>query len=371
VRPICTPHAEIQVVFQNFHRALNSILGRIREDCTFDQEEGANWASEQLRAGKTVYSIDLKSATDRFPLWLQLKFLEKSGIPKDWLDAFRVTAQAKFKTPYGIIEYGCGQAMGLYGSFPLLALGQHGLVRMAGFLTGQSTKDKYRVLGDDIVISDKVLAEAYYKLLAKYDIPVSSHKCITSNRIAEFCGFLITKDSVNKGVKPKGKYENISLLVNYARAIGRIPRAVDKKRRDLLTPLVESPEVNGGLGLNPRGLSFAERDLYFDPLYELDRWRDRTLKGAISIRRYFNQIMHESAHLGNYVFLSKYLDFLDTKIKRLSDQKGIGFLLDANLQLAFLKDPMFIGIKLDSRIDESPSITSDYIRAKYPYYFLT
>ena len=371
-RVICMPHAELQVVFQPFHKALVSILDNIKEDCTYDQESGALWASSELAKGKTLHSIDLKSATDRFPLWLQLKFLNQSGIPEEWLKAFKVTATSVFKTKHGVVEYRTGQPMGLYGSFPLLALGQHGLVRLAGFLNGVPTANQYRVLGDDILFSNDKLADAYRVLLRKYDIPTSESKCITGST-AEFCGFFITKDSINKGVKLKGDF-GIPTALNYVKAIGYIPKTFPKNMAKLITPIVMSHPERGGLGLNPLGLSKEDREVFFDPLYSYEKWRDKKSKRLSSLSRFIkSQMFTNKKHLGSYEIMSLYLNKLDTVIRDTMDGKGLNFLpLNQVTQLAFLEDPAFIGIHTrPNDVSKVIKPSAGYIRKKFPYYFLT
>lgn len=366
-RVICMPHAELQVVFSSLHKSLAGLLDTIPEDCTNDQESGALWAQDELSKGKTLHSIDLKSATDRFPIWLQLKFL-KGVIPEDWINAFKVTAEGVFKTPHGPISYGAGQPMGLYGSFPLLALGQHGLVRMAGFLNRIPTSNQYRVLGDDILFSNDKLAEAYRLLLKKYDIPISEHKSI-SGSIGEFCGYLITRDSINKGVKLKGNWK-IANYLNYVKAIGFIPSSIPTNIRKLIIPLVVSHEAQGGLGLNPDGLTQSERLEYFDPLYKFDKWKEKKMKELSKLDHYIRSLTYTSRkHLGDYEIIGLYLNKLDTVISDVANRVGLRFLQNPEFQFPFLEDPMFIGVHTTPTA-LAEGIGAGYIRKKFPYYFL-
>jgi len=68
VRVIALPHAELQMALEPLHRTLNKCLSTLPEDCTFDQEQGAIFAQNALKSRKTVHSVDLSAATDRFPL---------------------------------------------------------------------------------------------------------------------------------------------------------------------------------------------------------------------------------------------------------------------------------------------------------------
>jgi hypothetical protein len=56
---------------------LFSILAKIKQDATFDQERGISNISKNisLKVDKTVYSFDLSAATDRLPLVIQVQIL--------------------------------------------------------------------------------------------------------------------------------------------------------------------------------------------------------------------------------------------------------------------------------------------------------
>jgi hypothetical protein len=274
VRLVAMPLAELQVVFRPFHRSLESILRGISEDCTFDQQKGADFIADSLSEGMICHSIDLKSATDLFPVVLQLRFLDGSGIESEWIEAFRLTTSMPVEDPKGdMFKYSVGQPMGLYGSFPLLALGQHGLIRLAGYLSKVKTRNRYVVLGDDVVIIEDPenrddLASTYRYLLNQFAIPISESKSITSNKVAEFAGFTILPGHPLKGVKPKSGKSLLTpeKLWSYSKVN---PKAifnplVPKWKRDHMFPWIFSPVENDGMGLNPDGLSLQERDLWYD-----------------------------------------------------------------------------------------------------------
>jgi hypothetical protein len=71
------------------------------------------------------------------------------------------------------VEYAVGQPIGYCGNSLLLALGQHGLVRLTAYNLNISYRDHYRFLEDDIIIANDVLSQEYYLLLRKFDIPIS------------------------------------------------------------------------------------------------------------------------------------------------------------------------------------------------------
>jgi len=75
--------------------------------------------------------------------------------------------------------------MGAYSSFPVFAL-THGLLvsYLASML--EVEEDRFRILGDDIVIRDDALAEKYKKFLKALDVPYSETKTMVSKSTFEF-----------------------------------------------------------------------------------------------------------------------------------------------------------------------------------------
>jgi len=63
-----------------------------------------------------------------------------------------------------MVYYSVGQPMGLYSSWPALAITNHVLVRLAGTKAGFKSFKDYFVLGDDLVIFNSKVADEYLKL---------------------------------------------------------------------------------------------------------------------------------------------------------------------------------------------------------------
>jgi hypothetical protein len=257
-RVIASPHAELQVFLKPLHDALGDCLKAIPEDCTFDQIKGAKFAQEALKRGKTVHSVDLSAATDRFPLELQvglLRKLNKDAHNINWASIFRRSALLKWRSPYGDIHYGAGQPMGLYGSFNLFAITHHAVLHTLCRDLGLNPRP-YRILGDDIVITDDSLALKYKTFMNNLGVEVSASKTITSNVVAEFAGFLITKGQLIKAAKPPKEAMTVGSMINYIKTLGKNP--FTGPLQDLGEVLRYLPEPYGA-GVNPRGLSKAAR----------------------------------------------------------------------------------------------------------------
>lgn len=76
--------------------------------------------------------------------------------------------------------------MGAYSSWPAMALTHHALVRYAALRAGTSSKGRYVILGDDIVIADSAIAKEYVTVMAELDVTISEAKTHTSQNLYEF-----------------------------------------------------------------------------------------------------------------------------------------------------------------------------------------
>lgn len=120
-----------QRLLKPIHDWLMSVLKMIPMDGTFQQERPL----DRLVGERHVFSFDLKSATDRWPLLL----------------LFEVPFVKKLTN----VCFVAGQPLGYYSSWPLFALSHHILVWHCAEQVHPGLRfDKYAVLGDDVVIAD-------------------------------------------------------------------------------------------------------------------------------------------------------------------------------------------------------------------------
>lgn len=68
------------------------------------------------------------------------------------------------KTNYSV-KYSVGQPMGLYSSWPALAVSNNFLVRLSAFMCGYKNFSDYFVLGDDVVIFNEEIAQVYITIM--------------------------------------------------------------------------------------------------------------------------------------------------------------------------------------------------------------
>ncbi|KAI9074372.1 hypothetical protein K1719_043666 [Acacia pycnantha] len=170
--------------------------GRLCASCTGDGKRRlfATAPLDRLRGVEgTVYSLDLKSATDRWPLLLLFELVQclfdrsfASAVVNSTLgtNVFDIAFVKKGRN----ICFVTGQPDGYYSSWPLFALSHHVLVWYAAELCypGQVFR-RYAILGDDIVIADDRVAITYSALLERLGVSISLEKYLTSKEgVCEF-----------------------------------------------------------------------------------------------------------------------------------------------------------------------------------------
>jgi len=269
-RIVANPHRVHQLVLSKLGNFLHSFLRYLPWDCTYDQEEGIRFVTEALQLGKCVHCYDLTDATNVFPLGLQMYLLKEvlNCMPEgdDFADHIRLfeflsrgvwltPKEAKKFTRAMFVRWSRGQPLGLMPSFSLFAL-THGFV-IHEIECAFNTSNTFRVLGDDIVISDPRVANAYVEMLGVLKVPISVNKTIVSSVIGEFAGKIITKDGPLKVSKWKiWSKKDIFSVYEWLGLRGEI--LVPRPYRKMMREIASIPEPIG-LGLNPKGLTFDQR----------------------------------------------------------------------------------------------------------------
>lgn len=224
--------ALLQWAFSALHKSLGGILQEATPwSCVFAQDRGGHYIIRHLSGKQVVYSIDLSSATDRFPLSLQTYFLRMVGAGS-WADALEEICAEPYYTEITAKptywHFGAGQPMGLYGSFPLFtltyicfALGIY--QARAELLDGETPstiefEDVLRDVGDDLVVKGYYFGKYLASQFEKLGVEVSPTKSLSSYRLAEFAGFVA-------GVSDHGAFA-YRPLVHHPRKCFRNPMSV-------------------------------------------------------------------------------------------------------------------------------------------------
>lgn len=171
------------------HKLIFSFLEDIPMDGTFDQLKPLS----RLNQAKSLFSLDLTAATDRLPIELQKAILGELFSPdvaSAWASllvdrnyGFNALGYEKY---HGQYKYTVGQPMGALSSWAMLALTHHFLVQAAAWQCGRvplgTLYTNYAVLGDDLVIGDSDVKDAYLMILKSLGMDVNIAKSIMSTK---------------------------------------------------------------------------------------------------------------------------------------------------------------------------------------------
>nr|DAB41751.1 TPA_inf: RNA-dependent RNA polymerase [Erigeron breviscapus mitovirus 1]DAB41752.1 TPA_inf: RNA-dependent RNA polymerase [Erigeron breviscapus mitovirus 1] len=192
VRTFAIPNSIVQRLVKPLHDWEMSVLKMLVTDGTYNQTAPLL----RLKGKKELYSFDLKAATDMLPANLSGSML--SGLFGDdfgllWYHLMNMTA---FRSPEKtgsplrarLYRFTRGQPLGFYSSWPSFALTHHMLVWLAAWRVYPSRIFKdYALLGDDIVIADKKVAEVYMKVMEEAGGIINLEKSLIShNGCCEF-----------------------------------------------------------------------------------------------------------------------------------------------------------------------------------------
>jgi len=202
LRMFASPYTVFQCILYPLHFYLASVRREVPTDCTHDQAEGARRAQEWLNSGRTVHSVDLSTATCRFPLEPQIKLLELLRVPDEEIRLLEYVCRGSWKCGVDVgtafampsLKWSVGQPLGIAPSMSMFSLAHNLLLAGLCVSLRLDPEDSFRVLGDDVVISNTQLAAEYQAVLSAADIPVSTHKSHSSAVYAEFAGYSITRE---------------------------------------------------------------------------------------------------------------------------------------------------------------------------------
>jgi hypothetical protein len=127
-----------------------NILNKLRNfpcDRTFTQDPNHSWRSDQEK----FFSLDLSSATDRFPIELQTKLLmyiykNNYVLAQSWKSLLINRNYQILDQPNEYVRYSVGQPMGAYSSWAVFTITHHLVVQYAAYLCGHITFNDYILL---------------------------------------------------------------------------------------------------------------------------------------------------------------------------------------------------------------------------------
>lgn len=183
-----------QWLLRPLHRGLFAILRQLPMDGTFDQLRPIHRllkrSKKAVGRSKGFYSFDLSAATDRIPVTIQARLLDLlvKQIPNfgsKWR-ALLTNRSYEYHHPRhgsGSVRYGVGQPMGALSSWSMMAFTHHFLVQVSAWEAGWA-KSKlfkaYAILGDDIVLTVRRIADSYRALMSSIGVGIGLAKSILS-----------------------------------------------------------------------------------------------------------------------------------------------------------------------------------------------
>jgi hypothetical protein len=201
-----------QLALRKVHEDLLSMLNKFSTDRTFSQDPRHNW---NYNNSELFYSLDLSSATDRFPVRLQARLVgEIYGNHRFGEQWANLLLNRDYMDPEGNnCRYAVGQPMGAYSSWAAFTLTHHLTVAWSAYKARKTMGfDQYIILGDDIVIKDNRIAEIYKGQMMRMGVDISLPKTHVSKNTYEFAKRWIKDDREITGIPLKGILNNINNL---------------------------------------------------------------------------------------------------------------------------------------------------------------
>jgi len=328
-RPIAIFDYFSQTVLLPVHNMLFSKLRKIgKTDMTFNQMAVESIFKDHPSC---FYSLDLSSATDRFPVLLQEIILSKIiGIEK--AGAWKRIMSQELRIPGGsYIRYGVGQPMGAYSSWAIFTLCHHIVIQYSAFLVGKPTWfDGYRILGDDIVIFDKEVADQYKEIIHSLGVDISEAKSHVSKDTFEFAKRWFHKGIEISPFPINGIIENMSNPHGLALELYNATKKSWSNTTCQGYPGVDSiRSLLKCLGWSKRSISIRAPfiSICFSFYNALNTTsiigQDRSIQSLVSLLGY------DSANASGITWIEGFMDILkDVKLEELSN--GIQVALDKN-----------------------------------------
>jgi hypothetical protein len=182
-----------QTLMAPLHKWIFLRLRMLPTDGTFNQIAPVERLIKSFKGKETwVASYDLSAATDRLPLALQVRLLVPilgEEMAARWANLlvsqpYALPKVAKsYNLGFNSVVYAVGQPMGALSSWALLALTHHALVQLAAYEVHKSSGWflDYAVLGDDVVIADRLVARRYLRIMEEIGVDISLAKSLVSN----------------------------------------------------------------------------------------------------------------------------------------------------------------------------------------------
>jgi len=184
-----------QSLLKPLHDCLFDLFRLLPNDGTHDQERAFDLGQELSKKYGGSFGFDLSSATDRLPLSSQISLLNslsKSNLGDLWAKLLIGREYVIPKNTYGISEgslrYSVGQPMGALSSWAMLDLIHHMMVQYCYRLSVnplfKGWYSDYVIIGDDINLFDKRVADTYLGLCKDMGVEINLSKSVIATKPA-------------------------------------------------------------------------------------------------------------------------------------------------------------------------------------------
>jgi hypothetical protein len=244
-----------QSVLKNLHtdlmETLRSLGGPRGPDVTFGQDIKPFGPRTE-----PYYSIDLTAATDRFPVEITRIVLEHMYDYNYSMAWKELMIGEPFWFDQKEYKYSAGQPMGAYSSWPSFSVSHHFIVQFAALRIGLPKFKDYKLLGDDIVIRNKLVAESYIKIMHDLGVEISPHKTLISDDSFEFAKRFFYKGDEVTGYPINGLYKTLGSFTEFV-SVTR-----EANRRGFILPYQSSYNCVCELFTSLRSLQIKGFELY-------------------------------------------------------------------------------------------------------------
>lgn len=195
IRIVAMVNLITQTLMAPLHEWIFARLRKIPTDGTFDQTRPVESLIRSFTdKGHWVASYDLSAATDRIPILIQIELLKPllgEELANLWAwflvsQPYQLPKIAKsWNLGFNAVWYSVGQPMGALSSWALLALTHHAIVQYAAskaYPRAPGWFFLYAVLGDDVVIADRLVAKAYLEIMEALGVEIGLAKSLVSNQ---------------------------------------------------------------------------------------------------------------------------------------------------------------------------------------------
>lgn len=186
-----------QRALRPLHDALMNILRRLPSDGTYSHNNVGKYVMDATSRKLDVYTSDMTAFTDRFPAVIQHELLKCLVSDQELCEAWwTLLAKRTFTLAWSgeTVRYGTGQPMGAYASWALCTLAHHLIVHYTAYKCNIKDVNKlYRIIGDDNVITNKVIACYYKETLQQLGCEINPYKSTSTASGAKYSSAEVAK----------------------------------------------------------------------------------------------------------------------------------------------------------------------------------